>query len=517
MPNDQKKTHRLHIYLIKEGVSEDIILEEEYSSKDVGVGKLYYKTSHSHSPQWMELFQRDGYNIEGMYSASASALLLVKAEGRFFALTFGQGGRHMLLSGVFEDRFGLLVTLNSVDPKSIRSVDSKTLDSEPIQVREQASKATETNRFGFNPESDLVRAITGTPASNSLGTMMVGKDALKVSLRCDLNDIKPLLKLLLKKSREDTYKKNGFEWIDQMKELQDPSVIEKLNNQLVEEMNKATPSKLWLTVPDIIDWDDVAGFKYSRKMSEELKDDLHIGEFKEIMGRALTIDDLQQSKVHMYRSSSEEEFDHWKVFDCVYCECSDGNSTYFLSNGKWYEIDKGLMKKVEAAYKKIPKSVSGLSFPDYNHDSENAYNKAISDGKSMICFDGDNIYYGGSYSKIEFCDVFATSKKMIHMKRYSGSSTLSHLFNQGANSAEALLDKEFMDLVNAKLPAKSKIHSPNEPRESFEIVFGIISKSERDLDIPFFSKLSLKHIHSRLQNLGYRVSLVKINNIRNDD
>ncbi|PIP65520.1 hypothetical protein COW95_01410, partial [Candidatus Peregrinibacteria bacterium CG22_combo_CG10-13_8_21_14_all_49_11] len=343
MPDEPRKTHRLHVYLIKKVVGEDMILDQEYSKKDVGIGTLFYKQSNTHAPSWLELFERDGYTLQGVYAASASALLLVKAEGRFFAITFGHGGKHMLSPGVYEERFGLIVTLNTVDPKSIRSIDTKTLESEPMQVREQASKATETNRFGFDPESDLVRAITGTPpASDNLGSMMVGKDALKISVRCDLNAIKPILKILLKKAGEEKYKKNGFEWIDQMKELQDPKMIERLDEKMISEFNKESPSKLWLTVPDIIDWDDVSGFKYSQKKSEDLKDDLHINDFKTIIARSVTIDDLKTHKVHMFYSSTEDDRERWKVYDCVYCECDDGDSTYLLSTGNGMKSTRNL-------------------------------------------------------------------------------------------------------------------------------------------------------------------------------
>lgn len=519
MPDEPKKTHRLQIYLIKKGVSEDVILGDEYAKKNVGIGTLFYKQSNSHQPQWLELFQRDGYDLEGVYSASASALLLVKAENRHFAIAFGHGGRHMLLPGVYEERFGLLVTLNAVDPKSIRSVDTKTLESEPMQTREQASRGTETNRFTFDPESDLVRAFTGTPAvSENLGSMLVGKDALKISIRCELNDVKPLLKILLKKFGEKKYIENGFDWIDQMKELQDPALIETLNGKMMKEFNKSAPSKLWLTVPDIIDWDDVAGFKYSQKKSEDLKDDLHVQDFKDCLDKdEVTLDDVESHRVHMYCSSTDNDRERWKVYDCIYCECDNDGSTYLLSNGRWYAIDNKLVKRVNAAFDEIPKKVSGYTFPDYNHDSEGAYNKAISTGDDAICFDARPISYGGSYSKIEFCDVYITSKKMIHVKRYSGSSTLSHLFNQGANAAEALLDSEFRKEVNKKLPSGAKISAPTNPRESMEVVFGIISKSEKELNIPFFSKLSLKNVASRLRNLGYKVSVVKIKNIGASD
>ena len=47
--------------------------------------------------------------------------------------------------------------------------------------------------------------------------------------------------------------------------------------------------------------------------------------------------------------------------------------------------------------------------------------------------------------------------------------------------------------------------------EDHTIVFGIISKSRGDeLELPFFSRLNLKHAVRRLKNFGYTVKIAKI-------
>jgi uncharacterized protein (TIGR04141 family) len=44
----------------------------------------------------------------------------------------------------------------------------------------------------------------------------------------------------------------------------------------------------------------------------------------------------------------------------------------------------------------------------------------------------------------------------------------------------------------------------------YEIVFAVISKSAGELDIPFFSKVSLRNARRRLGSFGYRVTKKKI-------
>ena len=52
--------------------------------------------------------------------------------------------------------------------------------------------------------------------------------------------------------------------------------------------------------------------------------------------------------------------------------------------------------------------------------------------------------------------------------------------------------------------------------KSYEIIFAIISNTKSNLNIPFFSRLTLMHVSRSLTNLGFKVSLVKIKNLKNE-
>lgn len=55
---------------------------------------------------------------------------------------------------------------------------------------------------------------------------------------------------------------------------------------------------------------------------------------------------------------------------------------------------------------------------------------------------------------------------------------------------------------------------PNLNGENYSVIYGIVSKSNGDLDLPFFSKLTFMSISRKLINRGYNVSIVKIKNIK---
>ena len=79
------------------------------------------------------------YNKYSEKNRSISACLLVKRRGRYFALTFGLGGRFLIRENVLEEKFGLYATLNSSKEDSFRSIDKQSLDAIGSQSRTQLS------------------------------------------------------------------------------------------------------------------------------------------------------------------------------------------------------------------------------------------------------------------------------------------------------------------------------------------------------------------------------------------
>jgi uncharacterized protein (TIGR04141 family) len=163
-----------------------------------------------------------------------------------------------------------------------------------------------------------------------------------------------------------------------------------------------------------------------------------------------------------------------------------------------------------------------LNLPEYNHDNEGDYNKAAADHIKALCLDRKNLPYGGGQSKIEFCDILTNDKKIIHVKKYGGSSLLSHLFNQGFVSAELLLlDEDFRKLVINVLSKERGFRSvvpTKKPNASeYKIIYAIITTQKKKFNIPFFSKVVLKNNKKILEAYGYEIFLTKIPNVKVSD
>ncbi|MEK7315628.1 MAG: TIGR04141 family sporadically distributed protein [Candidatus Eisenbacteria bacterium] len=516
MPTRGSKSRRLTIYLLKEGreVVDQILTEHtRLIHREVrGIGNLYVRPSRAHPPAWADLFAGSvDFSTLSVDQANSAAILLVGAGGRMFALTFGHG-KGFLEPGSWEERFGLLATLNSLDPKRLRSIEKRSFDAIARHSREQAARDVSADEFGLNVEQDMLRAATGKPTDATLGTRLTGMDALSITVKVELRDIPAMLERYLTQSRSEEYKQH-YPWVDHIREVEDPELKEELDTALVESI-QAGDDRVWMAVPEMIDWTDVAGFRYTPSQRNPLRDDIHVVDFlASLRGpERLTAQGLKQRKVYCFSESAEMITHQWPVYRCLYFEAERDGTTYLLTDGKWYAINRDFVAQINAEVMSV--TASSANLPDYDDASEKEYNERVAgaDTARFVLLDGKPIRHGGGQSSIEFCDLLTLGRDIIHVKRYGGSSVLSHLFAQGLVSGEAFhTDSGFRAKLNEVLPATHRLADPaQQPRASdYKVVFGVVSRDERPLRLPFFSKVNLRFAARRLQGFGYGVDRIK--------
>ena len=520
-PNHENtKAQNLSIFLIKKDLKQfrQIIANKPGITKHIieidGVdpGKLFVQKRHPKPPAWAQFF-RDCIDLAEIGNISTtSAVLLVKINGRIFALTFGHG-RHLLNADCWEERFGLKVTLNCIDQSKVRCIDKKTLDAITKQSREQASRDALPQDFGLDIEQDLLRAVTGKPAKEIHGNRMSGMDSLHVSVKAKLGDISYFLAEYYDRYGDDTYKKE-FPWVDHIAEVKSKKLITELDEMLALQIRDGKHDRIWLSVPEIIDWNNVSGFRYSLSANKPEFSDIHLSKFIDSLKdiNDVTTDLIKAKQIYCINNDGYEKY-KWTIYKCLYGEININSNTYLLSGGKWYVIAFDFVQIVNDSFKSIEKYEKAL--PNYDHMSETEYNSrtANSNPGMYALMDRNFIYHGGGQSKFEFCDLYTNDRDIIHVKRYGASSVLSHLFAQGVNSAELFqTDAEFRDKVNDKLPVAYKIPDPSRRPEygEYRVVYAIVSEIDGDLELPFFSKLSLKNARRRLEGFGYRITLSKV-------
>jgi uncharacterized protein (TIGR04141 family) len=192
----------------------------------------------------------------------------------------------------------------------------------------------------------------------------------------------------------------------------------------------------------------------------------------------------------------------------------DKNEIYLLNNARWFRIAADFVQRISEAVERIPERA--LPVPMYSDKSEGAYCQRVAQDAptSFALMDQHLIGYSNLPTRIEFCDLYSSqNKQLIHLKRYSGSSALSHLFAQGVVSARLFSsDIDFRREVNRILPEPHRLRDaePRPTQGEYEVVYGIISQSKKKLSLPFFSRVNLKNAYSNLTSIGYRVSVSKI-------
>lgn len=512
------KTNKLNIYLIKSEYTEfDKIVKPGTTDFPIDdVSTFYVEESHPRPPEWLADFF--GHALDGKFriiTSSAKGLLLLEVEHdgepHVVAVTFGQG-RHLLNEGVTEERFGLKVVLNTVDRDSLRSIDKTTLGSVPKQSREQISRAGAAANFGIDIEQDLLGSVTGASKDARLGKTITGRDTLSVSVKVDMTEIHDFAVVCLDRYKAEDYKVE-FDWIDQIKDVRDAKTVHALDAALIERLRNRELDKIWMAAPDILDWVDVKGFRYAKRKRAALQPDLDVTDFLDSRGAdEIDLDSLKGTTIFVISARTDSDSAHWTAYRCLYAELEIEEKIFVLHNGKWYELAKSFTDEVIKSFNDMPES--DVVLPDYAHADEGAYNTALPTViADSFCMDRDMIMHGGGHSSIEFCDLLTSDKRLVHVKRYSGSTQLSHLFAQGVVSGELFVqDAVFREKLNAKLPDAYKLpdaqQRPN--ADDYEVVFAIISKSPNPLDIPFFSKVGLRNARKRLEAYGYRVTKKKI-------
>ena len=519
---EEGKHHKLTIWLLKNLYqnAEDYITQEgrpkgiTISDGNNDIGTIFIKRPLSKQPGWASFFEDVFDTSKFGTTKHVSAVLITKASNRFFALTFGHG-RYLLKTGCWEERFGLKVALNSLGKQNIRALDKKTFDSIDRQSKEQASKESSIDEFGLDIEQDLLRGVVGVPKDRWLGSIMSGKESLSISTKMKIIQLGDLLDTLFDKYQEDSYK-TEFPWVDYIQSIKDKSLTTKLDNKLVHEISGGSSDKIWMTIPEIVNWGQVQGFCYNKPATSPRTQNIGLVDFLKSLTEdevdEINVEILKKKKIYCMDSEGNQLY-RWPAYKCIYCEATIGGNTYLLSDGKWYAVDTDFAIKVQQSFEAIPDYQNTL--PEYNDESEKDYNERVAANfpSQYTLLDRNLVYYGGGRSSIEIADLYSSERDFIHVKHYGGSSVLSHLFSQGKISGELFqMEAEFRAKVNEELPKSFKLENTTSRPETrkYGVVYAIIRDTEDDLDLPFFSKLNIKNSVRTLEGLGFRVAKAKI-------
>lgn len=477
---------------------------------------VFYWSTKCSRPKWVGLFESvQGADLSSATITGVRGLIVFERHERVFCFTFGHA-RHFIDPTSIERYFGLKVALSMSDPGLIKSIDKTNIERLPLRSRDQSSKYIALSEFEFRFDWEILKSLTSVVRQDTDDYEMVsGSDSVSLYTDIVLQDIPEIADRLWSAYHDDSYKEK-YPWIDYIVPVRDKALIQTLNNQLVDMVNRGEYSSVWAAPPSMVDFNNFSGFCYRRPRGGSqpcTSPDLDLSnclQFKGIEGN-VQLSQLKSTKVYLYNADSVQ-VDCWSLFLCINGELNYQEEFYLLSEGDWYRIDSEFSDAVNAYLDQFPRSE--ISFPNYRNEHERPYLERICRDNGFHLMDRKNVKPNGATSPIEFCDLLTPSHDLIHVKKYSSSSVLSHFFSQAYVSAETLLrEPAIVDQVNDHLREEGsfQFHFDNEkhPRES-KIILAIMQAREGDLHMPFFSKVNFRQYSQKIRNMGFTVELAKI-------
>jgi uncharacterized protein (TIGR04141 family) len=526
---EDAKKFKVTVFLIKDGYSniEDFLTVKDFKvlavkSGSEEIGTLVYKGGFQSKPGWVSIFNGvQGFDSKGIWNQSSKAILILKHDGRWFCFTFGYA-RHLIDELAYERNFGLIVSLNLGDPTGMKSIDKSNVGHVSLRSREQATREIALGNFEFNDDIDLLRSVTAklSKGKDDEHETVSGRDSVTIYTTVTVEAFAEIAKRLYTAFNSPIYKKR-YPWLGKIKEERDKKIVAALDLALATRIANGEFEHVWLAIPEPVVWEEIRGFafKYRAETDDAQKSgpvfyqDLDIEAWRKVarIDPNLTADQLKHKKIFVYWEDNRDPLT-WSVYRCLNAEIDLGKQKYILNDGDWYNIESSFVREVSDFYDMVPNSK--IMLPPYGTNTEPKYLKAVAaSSNAMALMDRKEVMIGGGRSRVEFCDLYSNSKVIIHVKKYGGANLLSHLFSQALVSGDCFLhEASFRADVNKLLPPGFKLaNAKDQPiAKDYEVCIAIMSKVKGPLELPFFSKVSLKHAVRSLRNFGYRVTKLKI-------
>jgi uncharacterized protein (TIGR04141 family) len=503
---------------------------------------LYVSSPSSHPPAWQSLLSQGfgpDLGIVPVQSVGALLILAVDVDGnsRFFAVPFGVQGRFLLKDDVRHAGYGLRTALNLIYPQRRRhdesdmarllSVDAQRTTTERVRSRQQVQRNTAFETFDVDAVRDTLTAATGSPADRTIwGRRISGGDGLTLDADLRFSELGDRCRRIDQAHQSTDYTRQ-FPWLDNMQPVADPETATALEHAVIEQLRtgRAEGLTLELGVPGIVDWTVIEGFRYhSDRPADGTHPELRLIDYVTSVRRRSSVDlSVEYLKRRWIRAVNPngDDIEKWSVWRSLFGEVALSGVTYVLEDGHFYSINRNFMLRLNSEVDALETSIPLLHNARVGED-EGHYNDRMSEASAgaLLLMDRRLIRVAGRTSPIEFCDLLSVRKHIIHVKRHLGSAHLSHLFAQGAVSAELLqmsvdFRKKVADKIAQTAPANAFSFFPGagiRPQD-FTIGYAVVAEWRgRTLSqaLPFFSKVNLRRASTDLRGRGYRVSVCRV-------
>ncbi|MBA8816373.1 uncharacterized protein (TIGR04141 family) [Microbacterium halimionae] len=520
------------MWLLKAGfdattsLADDHKLDGPIAASHVPQGaSLYINDSSPRAPWWRDYF---GISQELKQSQKA-ALLFVPAGNRICVVTFGNT-IHNLRPDCYEYDFGLIITLNCVDPNKLRNTDT----ADPGAARRQRTQTaigSDITYFDVERDTHVLRSLTGAAKSEYAEILknVTGSAQVRFSTTRAASKLPGLCAQLVELYEKDDYKLS-FPDVRNVRPVKDPTTVSALNDKLVAAL-QAKSDDPQLALPELIDYADAKYFRFNGDGPADLYEDLELSAYydylklKEVKRKQLTYEKLVAQRV-LVLDENEQQRTSYALTRCIIFDTKlDGRSERFhLMDGSWFALEKSYIERIKSDLAPL---FTGETLPSAKSGHEADYNIELAATLGAICLDKTSVSPSG-LTQVEPCDVLSIDPDgtavFSHVKMGTGSAELSHLFYQGQNATTLIL-------TDVETAQKLAVHIENlaptpqlaaDLRSAIDLPkvrvrFAIVTRKPLNgalKNLPLFSQLSLARAARVFRGLRVPLSVVFIDDSR---
>lgn len=505
----------------------------------------YIEKDKPNPPSWISklspLFDFDNT----IKNISNSFVFFVKVENRIFAFTMGYA-HHSINKTKIEYDFGLKVSLNEINYKSIRGIDVRKLSATSHQKREVSTADGIMRDFEFDFNEEFLNSLSGKAFDGNFANSLIGKESLKLTVELEIDQIHEYSKKLLESYKKEDYKEN-FSFIDNLKIIKDENIWNTFRDDVKNSFRFNDKSKILLAYPNIMDF-EFHNYKITYKSQNKQYSDINTDIlFSFLTEKEINLSTIEPEKIGIILLTDDNKSIRYDIWDYLSYEFQIEDKKYIYSSNQIFEIDSNYFDSIinEIDMYELSLSDETINIPNiyfWNEqkqktkevkgvskkvtveievvENEGDYNLRFASANTdkCICLDKKNFrdFPDRKNDQVEISDVITIDKEYICVKTYKNSSSvLSHLFMQGIVSAELLIEcEDYRNKIKNSVKHKFSdfIDINNPKRDEITFVYAIAMKKDGRLssNLPFFSKISLRQSIKNLTKMGFNVKLIRI-------
>lgn len=547
---DSQAKLRFNCYLLKEEVKDPVhALRGPYrpgGSKEMtrlspsaaapeGV-VAYFSARSEKVPGWAQALMSTFPDLSQALNTSNRLVVFLPVADRRFAVCWGYG-QSTLEHAAIESNFGLRFAARCLNPESLHEVRSRRIDASSRTQSVQVPKGSDLRDLDVPLEGEFVRKLSGQLGDAGvefpgLGAV-VATDSIAFNTTTDLAHVQEVLTGMMREVEERSAL-DELTFIDALEPLRtNDELVDRLETLLMEllqerQIDDADAAEapnglkhhlLEFSPPDDVRGEDIESITIQRGGASFTMHEATLEELRKgiaTLGGRLGRKSLTSIKLMAHGHEGEPvsmmlPLKNWLVF-----EAGDAQRRLILTLGKWFALSEDYTRQLNEDLLKIPVITTHLALPAWDttvHQKEGDYNKAVADARpDLVLLDQVDIR-AGDRGEIEACDLLHEEGYLIHVKKYSYSHTLSHLFSQGTVSAQAIASDDvyrdaFIKAVITRNLGFGKVAENAPERVTYAIAF----KGNKTLpgELPTFSKVNLRDFVKRLRDLRIEASLCRI-------